>query len=370
MVDHPQILGLPPGASISEHKKSCLGIKDFCEVYLSAITRWCRFKKSLSKSSHSPCRKAETEAKSQAATQETSEYLDEEKEEEETMNGVHSFRYNADSMRGNNPAGPGAFYKHRSMDNSIPHTSSPLSRNGSPRNGSRRSPSPTSSFLYRSMSKASNKSNYRYTSTISREASRRSTTPIMFSNSTGMVKPPTVQKDLECTLEELCYGCMKKIKVTRDVLTNTGQIIQEEEILIINVKPGWKKGTKITFEGMGNERPGTCPADITFVIAEKRHPLFQREGDNLKIVVEIPLLKALTGCEISIPLLGGENMTTLMIEDIIHPGYEKIIIGQGMTITEEEGKRGNLKVTFLVEFPTEMTDEQRSDILSILEDSC
>ncbi|KAF2296711.1 hypothetical protein GH714_001378 [Hevea brasiliensis] len=192
-----------------------------------------------------------------------------------------------------------------------------------------------------------------------------------------MVKPPTVQKDLECTLEELCYGCMKKIKVTRDVLTNTGfvlmslrQIIQEEEILIINVKPGWKKGTKITFEGMGNERPGTCPADITFVIAEKRHPLFQREGDNLKIVVEIPLLKALTGCEISIPLLGGENMTTLMIEDIIHPGYEKIIIGQGMTITEEEGKRGNLKVTFLVEFPTELTDEQRSDILSILEDSC
>lgn len=106
------------------------------------------------------------------------------------------------------------------------------------------------------------------------------------------------------------------------------QIVQEEEILIIDVKPGWKKGTKITFEGMGNERPGTCPADIIFVIAEKRHHLFQREGDNLEIVIEISLLKALTGCEISIPLLGGENMS-LMIDDIIYPGYEKIIRGQG-----------------------------------------
>lgn len=128
------------------------------------------------------------------------------------------------------------------------------------------------------------------------------------------------------------------------------------------------EGLKITFEGMGNERPGTCPADITFVIAEKKHPLFRREGDDLKIIIEIPLFKALTGCEISIPLLGGENMP-LMIDDIIYPGYEKIIQGEGMPITKQHGKRGNLKVTFLVDFPTELTDEQRSDILSILEDS-
>lgn len=139
-------------------------------------------------------------------------------------------------------------------------------------------------------------------------------------------------------------------------------------MLTIQVKPGWKKGTKVTFEGMGNERPGIPPADITFVIAEKRHPLFRREGDDLEMGVEIPLVKALTGCEISIPLLGGETMN-LMIDDIIHPGYEKIIQGQGMPNPKEQGKRGNLKVVFLVEFPTELTDEQRSDILSILEDS-
>jgi DnaJ family protein B protein 13 len=44
----------------------------------------------------------------------------------------------------------------------------------------------------------------------------------MFSNSTGKMKPPAIERPLECTLDELCYGCMKKIKITRDVITNTG----------------------------------------------------------------------------------------------------------------------------------------------------
>ena len=76
-------------------------------------------------------------------------------------------------------------------------------------------------------------------------------------------------------------------------------------------------GKKITFKGMGNEMPGTCPADVIFVIAEKRHPLSRREGDDLEITVEILLVKALTGCDISIPLIGGESMI-LTIDEIIY----------------------------------------------------
>lgn len=136
----------------------------------------------------------------------------------------------------------------------------------------------------------------------------------------------------------------------------------------IKVKPGWKKGTKITFEGMGNERPGMCPADITFGIAEKRHALFRRDGDDLELAVEIPLVKALTGCKISVPLLGGEKMD-LKVSDIIYPGYEKIIEGQGMPNPKEGGKRGNLRVIFLVAFPKELADERRSEIAGILRES-
>ncbi|KAF3644770.1 putative aldehyde dehydrogenase family 3 member H1-like [Capsicum annuum] len=204
--------------------------------------------------------------------------------------------------------------------------------------------------------------------TFSGNASRRSSTPIMFSNSSGLVKPPATEETLECTLDELCFGCVKKMKVTRVANTDNG-LTEEEEELTINLKPGWTKGTKITFEGKGNERPGISPADVIFVIAEKRHPLFRRDGNNLELAVEIPLVKALTGCTISINLLGGEKMS-LTVDDIICPGYEKIIAGQGMPKSKENGNRGNLIVTFLVAFPTELTEEQRSDVVTILQDCC
>ncbi|XP_052205713.1 uncharacterized protein LOC127810334 [Diospyros lotus] len=203
---------------------------------------------------------------------------------------------------------------------------------------------------------------------LSKATSRRNNTPIIFSQSTARRKPPPVEKTLECSLEELCHGCVKKIKITRDVISDTGLIVQEEEILKIKIKPGWKKGTKITFEGKGDQRPGTLPADITFLIDEKRHPIFKRLGDDLELVVEIPLIQALTGCNITVPLLGGEKMT-LFIDDIIHPGFEKIIPGQGMPKAKERERRGNLRLSFLVGFPTHLTDEQRADILSILNDS-
>ena len=44
---------------------------------------------------------------------------------------------------------------------------------------------------------------------------------------------------------------------------------------------GWKDGTKITFEGEGDEASGVLPADIIFVVKTRPHDRFTREGDNL-----------------------------------------------------------------------------------------
>ncbi|CAN1240464.1 DnaJ homolog subfamily B member 13 [Linum grandiflorum] len=300
------------------------------------------------------------------------------------MNEIHSLRYTPPdnpSTTTTTATTPNGFFKQKTKEDFLRTITSPLSRITSKRSPS---PSPTPSTLSRNNTTNTNTStstnkaassltrdvSQRSNAVFSRNPSERSTTPIMFSNSTGRkVKPPPVQKNLDCTLEELFYGCTKKVKVTRDVLTDR-QIVQEEEILSIEVKPGWRKGTKITFEGMGNERPGAEPADVTFVIAEKRHSLFRREGDDLEIAVEIPLVQALTGCDISIPLMSetGETMN-LMIQDVIYPGYKKVIPGQGMPKSKHINMRGNLKVTFLVEFPDELTEEQRSQVVSILEGS-
>lgn len=189
--------------------------------------------------------------------------------------------------------------------------------------------------------------------------------PIIFSQSTSRRKTQPIEKKLECTLEELCNGCVKKVIITRDVVATTGLIVKEEEVVTIMVKPGWKRGTKITFEGKGDERTG----DIIFSIDEKTHPLYKREGDDLLLGVEVPLVQALTGCTITIPLLGRDEAMTMSFDDeIIYPGFEKVIPGQGMPKSKQEStNRGNLVLQFLIQFPLELSEEQRSEVVSILE---
>ncbi|MCH96236.1 DnaJ-like subfamily B member 13-like, partial [Trifolium medium] len=196
--------------------------------------------------------------------------------------------------------------------------------------------SPVQDFVIRSLRE---KEHHDHKVSLSSNLSRRSTTPIIFSQTTTRRKPPEVEKTLEFTLEELCFGCVKKIKVTRDAIKHPGVIIQEEEILKIEVKPGWRKGTKITFEGVGDEKPGYLPADIVFLIDEKKHPLFSRNGNDLEICVEIPLVDALAGCTIPIPLLGGEKLNLSFENTVIYPGFEKVIKGQGMTNPKDNSTR-------------------------------
>lgn len=52
--------------------------------------------------------------------------------------------------------------------------------------------------------------------------SRNTSTKIMYSNSAGVIKPPVLEQMLVCTLEELCFGCIKRVKITRDVVTDYG----------------------------------------------------------------------------------------------------------------------------------------------------
>ncbi|KAE8703143.1 Kinase superfamily protein isoform 1 [Hibiscus syriacus] len=199
----------------------------------------------------------------------------------------------------------------------------------------------------------------------SRSTSRSRPTPLVFSQSMTRRKPQPVEKTLECTLEELCFGAVKRINIVKDVISEEGIIVRQEDTQTIKIKPGWTKGTKVIFEGKGDEKPGYLPADIKFTIQEQRHHLFKRTGDDLEIVVEIPLVKALTGCHLAVPLLGGETMS-IYVSDIVYPGYLKVIQGQGMP-KAKEGNRGDLRITFLVKFPLSLTDKQRSEACSILE---
>lgn len=61
--------------------------------------------------------------------------------------------------------------------------------------------------------------------------------------------PGEIVKPLALTLEELYKGGTKRLKLTRHMRSGG----QEEKILEVAYKAGWKKGTKIKFAGAGNE---------------------------------------------------------------------------------------------------------------------
>lgn len=102
-------------------------------------------------------------------------------------------------------------------------------------------------------------------------------------------KDPAIEYDLMLSLEELYQGTTKNMKIKRTVLDANGQSHQEEKILSISVKPGWKAGTKITFPREGDQTPYSEPADVVFIVREKPHPLLTRDGADLKFKAVIGL---------------------------------------------------------------------------------
>ena len=101
------------------------------------------------------------------------------------------------------------------------------------------------------------------------------------------------------------------MKISRRVIADDGTAKKEEKVLTINVKPGWKSGTKITFQREGDQvpdpslhpcsimipifqAPNKIPADIVFIIRDKPHQHFRREGPDLKHTCRISLKEVRT----------------------------------------------------------------------------
>ena len=85
---------------------------------------------------------------------------------------------------------------------------------------------------------------------------------------------------LPVDLEDLYKGGSKRIKVTRRVNIGVGSnpggdgvSMREEPVMLdVDIKPGWKAGTKLTFPGKGDEAPGAPGARATSSWSSRRNP--------------------------------------------------------------------------------------------------
>ena len=180
------------------------------------------------------------------------------------------------------------------------------------------------------------------------------------------VQDPAVEHDLFVSIEELLKGCTKKMKITRRVISPDGNSTRKEDkVLTINVKPGWKAGTKITFPREGDQSGHNIPADIVFIIKDKPHPLFKRDGADLRYTAKISLKEALCGCSISVPTVTGERITQ-RFNEVIKPTTTKRIPNQGLPHSKEPHKRGDLIIQFDIKFPDSLPEGSKQILHDIL----
>ncbi|KAG2493632.1 hypothetical protein HYH03_008149 [Edaphochlamys debaryana] len=182
-------------------------------------------------------------------------------------------------------------------------------------------------------------------------------------------QPSKVEVPLKVTLEDLSRGVTKKLRITRHIVDGaSGKMMPVQEELQIDVRPGWKDGTKITFSGKGDEHPGRPADDLVFIVTTQPHPAFTRQGNDLCTSVKLPLVTALTGGSVAVPTLDGRRVQLSVGEGVVTPGTERVLPSEGMPISKgpDAGKKGCLRVKFDVVFPTSLTQEQKDKIRAIL----
>lgn len=193
----------------------------------------------------------------------------------------------------------------------------------------------------------------------------------------------TVEKPLPVSLEDLFKGALKKMKIKRKTFDpTTGKRSVEDSILDIKIEPGYKAGTKIKFKGVGDQEEGGTQ-DLHFIITEvslfvcllgglaaniplqKEHPLFKRDGDDLRMTIELDLKEALTGWQRTVSTIDGRQLPASG-GGPTQPGYEIRFPNQGMPKRKNPSDRGDMIVQVKVKFPTSLTQAQKSKLKEIL----
>ncbi|KAF5391630.1 hypothetical protein D9757_002539 [Collybiopsis confluens] len=183
-----------------------------------------------------------------------------------------------------------------------------------------------------------------------RSSRPRSSRAGSFATGGGGLSPSEITRPLKVSLHDLYNGTVKHLKVGRRLLDGS----TEDKVLDIQIHPGWKSGTKIRFARAGNEQPGTGEAqDLVFVVEEKPHEVFKREGTTSFRTVD-----GLDGRKVQVSVPAG----------VVKPGQETTVVGEGMPIRKDgqAKKKGDLVVKWNVVFPDRITVSQKEGLKKVL----
>jgi curved DNA-binding protein len=154
--------------------------------------------------------------------------------------------------------------------------------------------------------------------------------------------------ELTISLEEAASGGEKRISYRK------GGKIEE---VSVKIPKGILSGKKLRLAGKGMEgKNGGPPGDLYLQISIRKHPIFNREGDDLTVEKEINFTEAVLGTTIEVPTLVGKKRVK------IPPGtqsHTKMRLKDlGIPHFQAEG-RGDEYVRVIVRVPKKVTEKSK-----------
>jgi len=151
--------------------------------------------------------------------------------------------------------------------------------------------------------------------------------------------------------------------------------VRSQRTINVKIPAGVNAGNRIHLESQGEVGPGGGPAgDLYVELTVEPHETFKRNGDDLEVVVKLPMTAAALGTEVTIPALEGERddmdadlaSVRLTIPSGTQSGARIPITGRGVPRLRGSG-RGDLGVTLLVQTPGRLDDHQRDLLRQLAE---
>ena len=170
------------------------------------------------------------------------------------------------------------------------------------------------------------------------------------------------------SVQQTCPTCRGLGKtITDPCIPCAGQgKIKKQKTLEVKIPAGIDGGMRI--RSAGNGEPGTNggpPGDLYIEIRQKKHDIFERDGDDLHCTVPINIVTAALGGEIDVPTLDGK--AAIDLPEGTQNGKQFRLRGKGI-----KGVRasypGDLYCHITVETPVKLTEHQRK-LLKELDES-
>ncbi|HRA05370.1 MAG TPA: molecular chaperone DnaJ [Propionicimonas sp.] len=143
--------------------------------------------------------------------------------------------------------------------------------------------------------------------------------------------------------------------------------VRSHRTINVKIPAGVASGNRVHLVSQGEVGPGGGPAgDLYVELSVANHDTFKRNGDNLEVVVKVPMSAAALGTQVTLSTLEAERDDLdrddgSVLVDIpagTQSGTRLGIPGRGVPRLRGEG-RGELGVTLLVQTPTRLDDAQR-----------